>query len=59
MTVSFLRGGGTRGSSGLPTVVERLGPPPQKSHARPNSRQTIYRTYKAGYRDSNHLWSRC
>src|SRR5271154_5348053 len=27
------------------------------SHARPNSRMIFDRTYKAGYRDPNHLWS--
>ena len=27
------------------------------SHARPNSRMTLSRTYKAGYRDTDHLWS--
>jgi hypothetical protein len=27
------------------------------SHARPDSRKTSHRTYKAGYRDPSHLWS--
>ena len=49
--------GGARDPSGCTAVVERWDR--RRSHARPNSRQTSHRTYKAGYRDQDHLWSRC
>src|ERR1035438_4194837 len=49
------RADGSRSSCGLSTDVQHRDRCP--SHARPNSRKTFNRTYKAGYRDKDHLWS--